>query len=210
MEPNPARPNTEDPLLPRGSHIESTATGDDKSFTKGKSAKPKPKPTQSNSTNGSESTAQTRPRRSVLPNAESLTWLPSGWEVEDRVRSSGATAGSVDRYYFEPSTGRKFRSKKEVLHYLETGSLKKRKKDSIGDNNSSDSSSTQPSKPDDASMKPPEVKFDFNNVPDTVEWVLSEAKTDVWTPSVDGQSVPENARRGWTATFSSVTSKMPL
>ncbi|KAK8637569.1 hypothetical protein V6N13_136045 [Hibiscus sabdariffa] len=68
-------------------------------------------------------------RRVVAPES----WLPPGWLIEDRVRSSGATAGLVDRYYFEPSSGRRFRSKKEVLYFLETGSPPpKRKKGSEG------------------------------------------------------------------------------
>lgn len=29
------------------------------------------------------------------------SWLPDGWRVEDKVRTSGATAGSVDKVYMK-------------------------------------------------------------------------------------------------------------
>lgn len=34
--------------------------------------------------------------------SESANWLPPGWLVEDRVRTSGATAGTVDKVSFLP------------------------------------------------------------------------------------------------------------
>nr|POE71708.1 methyl-cpg-binding domain-containing protein 6 [Quercus suber] len=40
------------------------------------------------------SQAETPPRRAPAPAPD---WLPAGWSVEDRVRSSGVTAGTVDR-----------------------------------------------------------------------------------------------------------------
>ncbi|KAF3566696.1 hypothetical protein DY000_02017931, partial [Brassica cretica] len=78
----------------------------------------------------SNGTEQTRKR--AAPGDSN--WLPPGWRVEDKVRTSGATAGSVDKvcislllrfYYYEPITGRKFRSRTEVLYYLEHGTSKK-------------------------------------------------------------------------------------
>ncbi|CAA0841323.1 Methyl-CpG-binding domain-containing protein 5 [Striga hermonthica] len=55
------------------------------------------------------------------------SWLPEGWEMSLRVRASGNSAGFIDRYYIEPTGQRKFRSKNEVLHFLETGSKKKKR-----------------------------------------------------------------------------------
>nr|7FEO_A Chain A, Methyl-CpG-binding domain-containing protein 5 [Arabidopsis thaliana]7FEO_B Chain B, Methyl-CpG-binding domain-containing protein 5 [Arabidopsis thaliana] len=53
-------------------------------------------------------------------------WLPPDWRTEIRVRTSGTKAGTVDKFYYEPITGRKFRSKNEVLYYLEHGTPKKK------------------------------------------------------------------------------------
>ncbi|GER33211.1 methyl-CpG-binding domain-containing family protein [Striga asiatica] len=76
------------------------------------------------------------------------SWLPEGWDMSLRVRASGNSAGFIDRspdvllvrgvslkwvlcmfvsYYIEPTGQRKFRSKNEVLHFLETGSKKKKR-----------------------------------------------------------------------------------
>ncbi|XP_078181199.1 uncharacterized protein LOC144574961 isoform X2 [Carex rostrata] len=45
-------------------------------------------------------------------------WLPEGWTVLERVRELGKTAGSKDKYYIEPGTGKKFRSQVEVRRHL--------------------------------------------------------------------------------------------
>ncbi|KAL3620210.1 Methyl-CpG-binding domain protein 5 [Castilleja foliolosa] len=80
-----------------------------------------------------ETTPRSAPRRR---NADEMSkrpnWLPEDWKIDLRVRSSGATAGLIDRYFIEPSGQRRFRSKNEVLHFLETGS-KKKKRDSTSE-----------------------------------------------------------------------------
>ncbi|KAL6563683.1 Methyl-CpG-binding domain protein 5 [Orobanche gracilis] len=74
---------------------------------------------------------ETAPRSARRRNAEEMStrpsWLPDDWKIDLRVRSSGATAGLIDRYFVEPSGQHRFRSKVEVLHFLETGSKKKKK-----------------------------------------------------------------------------------
>ncbi|KAF3330117.1 methyl-CpG-binding domain-containing protein 5-like protein [Carex littledalei] len=45
-------------------------------------------------------------------------WLPEGWTIIERVREGGKTAGSKDKYYIEPGTGKKFRSQVEVRRHL--------------------------------------------------------------------------------------------
>ncbi|GAB2235032.1 hypothetical protein Droror1_Dr00004309 [Drosera rotundifolia] len=59
-------------------------------------------------------------------------WLPIGWLMESRVRVSGASAGHRDKYYVHEESGRRCRSKKEVMSFLETGQTKKRVADSAG------------------------------------------------------------------------------
>ncbi|XP_073271130.1 methyl-CpG-binding domain-containing protein 6-like isoform X2 [Primulina huaijiensis] len=65
--------------------------------------------------------------------AKRPSWLPDDWNIELRVRSSGATAGTIDRYYVAPSGKRKLRSKNEVLRFLASGGEPKRKSNSDTD-----------------------------------------------------------------------------
>eukprot|EP00249_Psilotum_nudum_P017758 c26476_g1_i1 orf=241-2415(-) len=54
---------------------------------------------------------------------QSPDWLPEGWMTEIKIRVSGNSAGARDKYFFDPVTKRRFRSKKEVFCFLETGTL---------------------------------------------------------------------------------------
>ncbi|KAJ7533702.1 hypothetical protein O6H91_13G060500 [Diphasiastrum complanatum] len=65
-----------------------------------------------------------RPARII----QSPDWLPDGWTTEIRIRELGNTAGTKDKYYVDPSNGRRFRSKKEVMEYLQTGNLSRWKR----------------------------------------------------------------------------------
>ncbi|KAE8727685.1 Detected protein of confused Function [Hibiscus syriacus] len=141
-------------------------------------------------------------RRVVAPES----WLPPGWLVEDRVRSSGATAGLVDRYYFEPSSGRRFRSKKEVLYFLETGSPQpKRKKGSEASSSEGLSSgNSSGNKQKKSTKKPKPLNFDFANVPEKVDWLMTDACADYWTAFIGNEVVPQSTRQDWAAVFSSL------
>ncbi|KAE8678913.1 Detected protein of confused Function [Hibiscus syriacus] len=195
-----------DPLLKHGAFIDANGQSQSPNLTKIRSgsipngAQPDtPEPAPVNSSSSADPKAK---RRVVAPES----WLPPGWLIEDRVRSSGATAGLVDKYYVEPSSGRKFRSKKEVLYFLETGSTPyKRKKGS--DASSSEGLSTgnslgnKQNKPD---KKPKPLNFDFVNVPEKVDWLLTDACADYWTAVLGNEPVPESTRQDWAAAFLSL------
>ncbi|XP_031254180.1 gibberellin-regulated protein 14-like isoform X2 [Pistacia vera] len=102
-----------DPLLKSGSFITAnsptptptanppttttTATATAASTTTSAHTQNKKSPNQATS-NGSESQSTPSKRRPpTAPPPETPEWLPPGWLVEDRVRSSGATAGLIDR-----------------------------------------------------------------------------------------------------------------
>ncbi|MCO5606492.1 hypothetical protein L7F22_060680 [Adiantum nelumboides] len=62
----------------------------------------------------------TDPRVRIIASPD---WLPAGWITEVKTRMAGSTAGTTDKYYKDPVTGRRFRSKNEVLSFLQTGRL---------------------------------------------------------------------------------------
>ncbi|KAB2050472.1 hypothetical protein ERO13_A13G227300v2 [Gossypium hirsutum] len=111
-----------DPLLKPGAFIDVNGERKPAEPTKARNGSipngSQPETPSRGSVNSSSSADSKVKRRVVAPE----TWLPPGWLIEDRVRTSGATAGLVDKYYVDPTSGRKFRSKKEVLYFLENGS----------------------------------------------------------------------------------------
>ncbi|XP_031254175.1 methyl-CpG-binding domain-containing protein 5-like isoform X1 [Pistacia vera] len=212
-----------DPLLKSGSFITAnsptptptanppttttTATATAASTTTSAHTQNKKSPNQATS-NGSESQSTPSKRRPpTAPPPETPEWLPPGWLVEDRVRSSGATAGLIDRYYFDPSSARRFRSKKEVLYFLETGTPRKRKKGAENSNADVDKSGTKgktvpaPTPTPMPAPAPAPSNFDYCNAPEKIQWVLTKTSEDTWTPFIGKDKVPENTKREWAVAF---------
>ncbi|KAK9186159.1 hypothetical protein WN943_026521 [Citrus x changshan-huyou] len=157
-------------------------------------------------TNGTES-ALTPETASTRRLTAMEAWLPPGWEIEDRVRTSGATAGTVDKYYFHVASGRRFRSKKEVLYFLETGTKRKRRKENSNadmDSSGSAAGSTKQKKPN-IKAKTSALNFDYFNSPENVEWVLTDPSEGSWTPFIGKVEVPESVRQDWAAAFTDLT-----
>lgn len=139
-------------------------------------------------------------------------WLPEDWDIDYRVRNSGATAGTVDKYYKAPVSGKRFRSKTEVLHFLETGSKMKKAQGPDGDNMPSESTSTGARKRKNSasqSKEPAGFVFDFGNPPEKVTWTLEDAEEDRWSASIDGEKVPEATQKEWAAVFDHLSNHKP-
>nr|XP_023874703.1 methyl-CpG-binding domain-containing protein 5-like [Quercus suber]POE83185.1 methyl-cpg-binding domain-containing protein 6 [Quercus suber] len=150
------------------------------------------------------SQAETPPRRAPAPAPD---WLPAGWSVEDRVRSSGVTAGTVDRYYFHSVSGSRFRSKKEVLYFLETGTKRKTRKPSENsDADTMEGSGGQKQKKSATKAKTFGLKFDFSNVPEKVQWVLTDFSKGSWAPFTGDKKVPQTTVQEWEAAFTAFSS----
>ncbi|XP_030966063.1 methyl-CpG-binding domain-containing protein 5-like isoform X2 [Quercus lobata] len=150
------------------------------------------------------SLAETPPRRAP---AAAPDWLPAGWMVEDRVRSSGVTAGTVDRYYFDSVSGSRFRSKKEVLYFLETGTKRKTRKPSENSDADTMGSGGQKQKKSATKARTFDLKFDFSNVPEKVQWVLTDFSKGSWAPFTGDKKVPQTTVQEWEAAFTAFSSK---
>ncbi|XP_010426094.1 PREDICTED: methyl-CpG-binding domain-containing protein 5-like [Camelina sativa] len=143
-------------------------------------------------------------------------WLPPDWRTEVRVRTSGTKAGVVDKFYYEPITGRKFRSKNEVLYYLEHGTPKKavKKADNNGDlhpkhSEGRGSSSRRQTKSNKKANEPPPkpVNFDFMNVPEKVTWTGTDGSDKAWWPSIGDYKIQESVSQDWDKAFTLVTTQ---
>ncbi|PHT34968.1 hypothetical protein CQW23_26768 [Capsicum baccatum] len=101
-------------------------------------------------------------------------------------------------YYYEPVLATRFRSKPEVLYFLETGG--KRKKSTGGD-------ATQETEEEQLSKKEKKgtaFSVDSSNPPESVSWLLTDSSADTLTPFIHGKMVPEGQRQEWDAVFSTV------
>ncbi|KAK6234861.1 Methyl-CpG DNA binding - like 9 [Theobroma cacao] len=192
---------TPDPLLKSGLFIDDNGQN--------RSSKPT-NPPNGSSPYGAQPEARSSPlavakgKRRVVPPE---TWLPAGWLVEDRVRTSGATAGTVDKYYVDPSSGRKFRSKKEVLYFIETGITPTKRKKGMETSGTEEVSTgiSADTKQRKSEKKTKPLNFDFTNVPEKVDWLLTNASVDSWTPFLGDEQVPESTRQDWAAAFTFLT-----
>ncbi|XP_047316710.1 methyl-CpG-binding domain-containing protein 5-like [Impatiens glandulifera] len=178
-------PIQEDPLLQSGSFIEPTFK-DDHPARNGDVHEAEPSSAQSK-----------RPFKPVSA-PERPDWLPEGWGFDFRIRNSGVSAGTYDRYYIDPASNRRLRSKKEVQHYLETGMLK-RPADTA--ENTPLSSSTKSQKGETSASSNTESSdgwsFDKVNVPDEIRWSLTDATNDKWCAISGNEIVPESTTLVW-------------
>ncbi|KAG6432768.1 hypothetical protein SASPL_104355 [Salvia splendens] len=113
-----------------------------------------------------EAPAEPAPRAARRRDPEERpSWLPENWTIELRRRTSGATAGQTDRYYIEPAGQRTFRSKVEVLQFLETGSKPKRKAPSETETAPSRTPASQTQRKSSTKRKKSEVSVSDNTQP---------------------------------------------
>ncbi|GAB2218890.1 hypothetical protein Droror1_Dr00002123 [Drosera rotundifolia] len=144
----------------------------------------------------------------VASDAEVPDWLPAGWRVDTRVRAAGASAGTKDKYYFHLETGRRFRSKAEVMSFLETGvtGQKKRTTNGAGESSPENGSHSKRSKKAAPKISAAVKNFNFDDVPAKVKWELTDIHEGTWRPFLDvGVSVPESTRQQWAETFTYLT-----
>ncbi|MCO5583001.1 hypothetical protein L7F22_036907 [Adiantum nelumboides] len=59
---------------------------------------------------------------------KSPLWLPQGWITEIQMRTTGSAAGTHNKYFKHLASGRRFRSRKDVLHFTSTGKGRAKKK----------------------------------------------------------------------------------
>ncbi|XP_077232713.1 methyl-CpG-binding domain-containing protein 5-like [Tasmannia lanceolata] len=139
----------------------------------------------------------------VIP-SETPEWLPAGWVTEVKMRTSGAQAGTKkDRYYYDPTSRKRFRSKKEVFDFLETGTVQrsrpKPKAEEQYDTHTPSGKSRSHERDGSLSKRKRDISFDYVNRPEKVKWVLTDPAEGLWTPYVSEEKVSKPTRRAWSA-----------
>ncbi|XXG59928.1 hypothetical protein AAC387_Pa04g1928 [Persea americana] len=139
---------------------------------------------------------------------ERPAWLPEGWRMEVRTRTSIKRAGFRDRYYYNPKVHHCFRSRKEVEHFLETGTIREHK--------------PKPKKVESANVIRPytsfrspnqigfilkqqnPLRFNIKTCPAKVSWVLSNFGKGLWTPYINNEEVPKPTKDLWAAAMEDI------
>ncbi|KAK1265209.1 Methyl-CpG-binding domain-containing protein 5 [Acorus gramineus] len=115
-------------------------------------------------------------------------WLPANWLVEEHQRASGKRR---DKYYYDPQSNRKFRSKREVEDYL--NNVSPQTKMARTDAKSTPSSSSPA----------PKKRFSSrdDDRPTKIHWILNDDSGFSWKPIIGEQPVPEHKRQSWESAF---------
>lgn len=130
------------------------------------------------------------------PQRERMTKGPPGWMVESRPRTNEKYIGKIDRFYYEPGTGKRYRSCSQAwARYYETqqqiGVLVPKEKNTAHDPNMMEFSK----------MRDRTKRFNVDEILDSVTWVLTDIEFDRWTPYIDDEMVLQNEQKLWIETF---------
>lgn len=124
---------------------------------------------------------------------QSPDWLPKGWFTELKTRGGGSSAGTKDKYYYDPVTQRRFRSKIEVLSYLETGIIGRYKPKGKSEGQVGQVGRKRKAS---AAFYQYAASFDNSFRPTKVRWVLNDTDGS-WIPFVNEEhSVDFNRKEG--------------
>ncbi|XXG85074.1 hypothetical protein AAC387_Pa11g0235 [Persea americana] len=110
-----------------------------------------------------------------------LEWLPEGWAMEVRERTSMKWEGVRDRYYYDPTNHHRFRSKKEPSNTF-----------------------SSPNQVGSVLKQQSTLRFDFKNPPAKVSWVLCNSAEGSWTPYINKEEVSESTRNSWRTTMEGI------
>uniref|UniRef100_A0A5B7BSW6 Putative methyl-CpG-binding domain-containing protein 7 isoform X2 n=1 Tax=Davidia involucrata TaxID=16924 RepID=A0A5B7BSW6_DAVIN len=127
--------------------------------------------------------------------------LPDGWIVEaiPRRGTTRRRRSNTDKYYYEPGTGRKFRSLISVERYLAEINENTPLSEAFKLANHLRKSGWQ--KKNISRQKPKTLTFDSADPPIKVNWVLADPGGDTWSPFMGELMVPDSVKQEWTKRF---------
>ncbi|CAI9105312.1 OLC1v1004209C1 [Oldenlandia corymbosa var. corymbosa] len=134
--------------------------------------------------------------------------LPDGWIIEEVPRSN---ASHIDKYYYEPGTGRKFRSLSAAQRHaaeLNEDAPLSALVEEIKDMNRPLSQTIKlcqgvkkPSSSNKKSTKTSDQTSSFVDLPEKVEWVLHSHRGDEWKPFLCDRAIPDSLKEQWRERF---------
>nr|XP_009782300.1 PREDICTED: methyl-CpG-binding domain-containing protein 7 isoform X1 [Nicotiana sylvestris] len=146
----------------------------------------------------------------IVPSRSAATLpyeLPDGWVIEEVPRRDGSF---VDKYYYEPGTGLKFRSRIAAQRYLAemredvplSATLEELKENKPLSKMFKLHHQAKKSVPCKRNISREDLqKSSFLSPPAKVNWVLSSPKGDGWDPFIAGTPIPDSVKQQWTKRF---------
>ncbi|GLJ41833.1 hypothetical protein SUGI_0866040 [Cryptomeria japonica] len=130
---------------------------------------------------------------------DSPAWLPKGWIAEIKTRVTGSSAGSKDKYYYDPVRNKRFPSKAKVFEFLEganfTGFQTKHKAYDLSSRTSvQERTNIRPggrgteSTFQNFSASQGTSEIDANKIPNKVVWALNGTE-ETWVPLVNNEEI---------------------
>ncbi|MCD7469317.1 methyl-CpG-binding domain-containing protein 7-like [Datura stramonium] len=146
----------------------------------------------------------------IVPSTSAATLpydLPDGWMIEEVPRRDGSL---VDKYYYEPGTGLKFRSRIAAQRYLAEmrenvplsatlEELKENKPLSKMFKLHHHAKKSLPCKRN--IVQENSDQSSFLSPPSKVNWVLSSPRGDAWNSFIAGTPIPDSVKQQWTKRF---------
>ncbi|XP_055835355.1 methyl-CpG-binding domain-containing protein 7 isoform X2 [Solanum dulcamara] len=133
--------------------------------------------------------------------------LPDGWVIEEVPRRDGSM---VDKYYYEPETGQKFRSRIAAQRYLAemrenvplSSTLEELKENKPLSKMFKLYHHAKKSLPCRRNIvRENSEKSSFLSPPEKLNWVLSSPRGDAWNPFIAGTPIPDSVKQQWTKRF---------
>ncbi|KAJ8551412.1 hypothetical protein K7X08_000782 [Anisodus acutangulus] len=140
----------------------------------------------------------------IMPSTSAATLpydLPDGWVIEEVLRRDGSL---VDKYYYEPGTGHKFRSRIAALRYLAemrenvplSATLEELKENKLLTKMFQFHHPAKKSLPCKRNIVQENSDLSsFLSPPEKVNWVLSSPKGDAWNPFIAGTPIPDSMQK---------------
>ncbi|KAH9312772.1 hypothetical protein KI387_027807, partial [Taxus chinensis] len=120
--------------------------------------------------------------RKITEIIQSPDWLPNGWFTELKTRETGSSAGTKDKYFYDPVSQRRFRSRAEVFSFLETGKIARYKPKAKSEGEIGRKRKVSGGLFENA------ASFDRNLRPTKVRWVLNDSEGS-WIPFINEEDL---------------------
>ncbi|GAY38167.1 hypothetical protein CUMW_034640 [Citrus unshiu] len=127
--------------------------------------------------------------------------LPDNWIVQEIPRKNINYAGTIDRYYIEPGTGFRFRSRLAAERYLQEVRKSKSTTNAKEGNLLAHAKNSVCCEKDVLTKEANASTLNIASLPAKVKWVLGGPGGNVWNALMNESVVPDSVKQEWSKIF---------